>query len=183
MATLGEYSSLLQLGVGLGIGLSLFRAPVDLRVSKLTERMDDEMTVLQHVGTSAAKERIAILSSIRLDFAKEKIKAEETLAYFLAASLAGAGANWFALIWASRDAGAALSVWGELGLITLSVLYYLAILAILELLARRRFADVNRRLSEFASSPSRRLAVGSAARLLFPIGRVSPGMNFEECGP
>jgi hypothetical protein len=77
MATMGEFSSLLQLGFGIGIGLSYFRAPVELRSASLGKAVDDEITVIAGVNTAKAQEKRGELSSLKLAFNDEMERLEK----------------------------------------------------------------------------------------------------------
>src|ERR1700737_3588200 len=101
MSNLGEFGSLLQLGVGFGVGLSLFRAPMTLLLRKLDEDIAKEMDVLSTVQSIEAKRVKADLSALKMDIAKNT----ETLGLlalpFLISALVGAAVNWLVLIYAS----------------------------------------------------------------------------------
>lgn len=150
MATLNEFSSLLQLGVGIGIGLSLFRAPIDLRVTSLTAILENETRILQTVQTTAAKARLADFASAAVELAGEHGNLESDLRWFLGATLLGAVANWAALIWASLDATHTLNFGETILLLTISVFYYAAILGALEILARRRLRVLTSKIQELS---------------------------------
>lgn len=144
MATIGEFSSLLQLGVGIGIGLSVFRAPVDLRVSRLSSALDDELRVLAGIKSDVARQRLGALSAIKIELGRRRAPIERWLSIFLTATVIGAVLNLAALVFASIDAQRTLDLTEQWGLITISVLYYLAILAMLEVFARYWLGDIER---------------------------------------
>jgi hypothetical protein len=101
MPTLGEFSSLLQLGVGFGVGLSFFRAPITLILGRLQSDLTNEMNVLQDNRSPGAGRSRAALSDIKVDTAEATKTLDKFSLPFLIASLIGAGVNWSALIWAS----------------------------------------------------------------------------------
>jgi hypothetical protein len=152
MATMGEFSSLLQLGFGIGIGLSYFRAPVELRSASLGKAVDDEITVIAGVNTAKAQEKRGELSSLKLAFNDEMERLEKWQLPFMIAAITGAAGNWIALIYASLYATDSVTTAGEIGLIILSVIYYLALGLVLEIMAQWRFRDVRLRLAQIRSS-------------------------------
>jgi hypothetical protein len=68
------------------------------------------------------------------------------------AAITGAAGNWIALIYASLYATDSVTTAGEIGLIILSVIYYLALGLVLEIMAQWRFRDVRLRLAQIRSS-------------------------------
>ena len=68
MPTYGDFSSLLQLGVGTGIGLSLFRAPVDIRTANLERVLNGEILALRNAANDFARLKRRELMSLRLQF-------------------------------------------------------------------------------------------------------------------
>ena len=152
MATLGEFGSLLQLGFGVGIGLSYFRAPVELRSVSLGRAIDDEITVIAGVNTTKALQKRGELSSLKLAFNEEMERLEKWQMPFMVAALSGAVANWIALIYASLFAAYVLSLSEETALIILSVVYYVALGFSLEIIARWRFRYVRLRLAQIRSA-------------------------------
>lgn len=68
MATLGEYSSLLQLGVGVGIGLSLFREPIEIRTHLLRRELDVQLKILAKSQTDFGKQKYLSMVQIQILF-------------------------------------------------------------------------------------------------------------------
>jgi hypothetical protein len=121
MATLGEYSSLLQLGVGFGVGLSLFRAPMSLFVDKLENDLAAEVDVLEKVHSPKAKEARSTLASLKLEISRKQRKVENWNLPFLIAAILGAAVNWALLVAASKCASYTLSFAEESVLLAVSV--------------------------------------------------------------
>jgi hypothetical protein len=109
MANLGEFSSLLQLGVGLGIGLPVFRAPFDILTRKFEADLSSEFNVMANVPTAHASERKAVLSDLNLDFARTSKTLVRFHLPFMIASILGAGVNWYYLAQGAWNAGCSLS--------------------------------------------------------------------------
>lgn len=147
MATLGEFSSLLQLGFGIGIGLSYFRAPVELRASTLAQAIDGEISIVRGVTTPKAQQKTADLSSLKLRFSDIREQLEKLQFPFMVAAIAGALANWIFLILASLYASRQLLRYEKLGLLFVSVGYFVLLLVVLELIAQFRFRSVRLRLA------------------------------------
>lgn len=152
MATFGEFSSLLQLGFGVGIGLSYFRAPIDLRSASLRQEIEDEITIVDGVPSSEAEQKRGDLASLNLTFNDELDNLEKWQFPFMVAALAGAAGNLIALVMASLHAMQLLTTVAEMGLIVLSVGYYLVIVGLLEIIARWRFRSVKLRLAQIRAS-------------------------------
>jgi hypothetical protein len=136
MATLGEFSSLLQLGFGIGIGLSLFRAPVDLRTAKLAREIDGDLAAIRGVASEVARTKRRGLMTLKLRFANTRRELDSKQIPFMIAALLGALANLAGLIAASSDAQRTLSSGQQAGLIFLSSGYFLLLALCLEVLAR-----------------------------------------------
>src|ERR1043166_198282 len=118
MATIGEFSSLLQLGVGIGIGLSVFPAPVDLRVNRLSSALEDELRGLAGIQSDVGKQRLGALAAIKVELGRRRAPIEHWLSIFLKATVIGAVLNLAALVIASIDAQRALDPAEQWGLIT-----------------------------------------------------------------
>ena len=127
MSTLGEFSSLLQLGVGFGIGLSLFRAPMTLLLKKLSDDLTQEMDVLNSVQSAAAKRMKGELSNLQMDIATNAATLNRLNLPFMIAAIIGAAVNWSALIYASLAAQLPLTFTEEWLLICISVGWFLLI--------------------------------------------------------
>jgi hypothetical protein len=152
MATLGEFSSLLQLGFGIGIGLSYFRAPVELRSASLGQAIEDEITIIQGVSSAKAQQKSGDLSSLKLAFNEETDNLEQWQLPFMIAALVGALGNWIALVFASLSAQSVLTATEEFGLIFVSVAYYILLGVTLEFIAQWRFRSVRLRLAQIRSA-------------------------------
>src|SRR5260221_8844759 len=98
MSNLGEFSSLLQLGVGFGVGLSFFRAPMNLLLKKMEHDLAKEMDVLDAVQTPPAKRAKAELSGLQMDISKTPVTLNRLNLPFMIAAIIGAAVNWVALI-------------------------------------------------------------------------------------
>jgi hypothetical protein len=151
VATLGEYGSLLQLGFGIGVGLSVFRAPMDLLSAKAKADIRSEMDVLANVQTAKANEKKARLSDLNLEFVKTAATLDKFHLPFMIASILGALVNWALLAAASHEAGRVLSPGEEWFVFFVSGPIYLIISAILALVTWQRLRPVQVNLEEIRS--------------------------------
>jgi hypothetical protein len=152
LATLNDFASLLQLGVGIGIGLLAFRAPMDLRVGQLSKALDEEFRVFSGGTSDKALSALQEIASLQLEFNETCIKLERWNRPFMAITILVALGNWVALIFASLYASTVLTCSQESGLLTLSVFYYVVIWLILEALARWQLRGVQSKLKALRAS-------------------------------
>jgi hypothetical protein len=152
MATLGEYASLLQLGFGVGAGLSVFRAPIDLRATQLSKAIDGEIEIVRGVDTEAARSRFARLLRLKLNLLRDVNWLETAIRPVLCLSVAGAVANWVLLVLASAYASYALSIAQEWGIIFVAAIYFVLILVALEILARMKLGEIKVELAALQES-------------------------------
>lgn len=163
MATYGDFSSLLQLGVGIGIGLSLFRAPVDLRASKLMRAMDNELTVLRNPNNPFARTKWRDVRQLRYRFGQVRDILDRIQLPFMWAALALAVLNLAALVVATVDKER-IACGAELyGLLFVTIGGFFIVLAALEGLARWHFGQISTELKEIQS----RRAPSAAAPLAY----------------
>lgn len=151
MATLGEYGSLLQLGFGIGVGLSVFRAPMDIMSAKVKAQVQSEMDVLVNVQTAKANEKKARLSDLNLEFVKTASTLDRFHLPFMIASILGAFVNWALLAAASHEAGRVLGSGEEWFVFLVSGPLYLVISAILALVTWHQLHPIQRKLGEIRS--------------------------------
>jgi hypothetical protein len=147
MSNLGEFSSLLQLGVGFGIGLSFFRAPMMLLLKKLEHDLAKEMDVLDAIQTPQAKRARAELSDVQMDISKNTSTLNHLNMPFMIAAILGAAVNWVALIYASLFAQSQLTSSEEWILIVISVGWFLLIAAAVGIAALVYLLPLSNRLS------------------------------------
>jgi hypothetical protein len=127
MATLGEYGSLLQLGFGIGIGLSVFKAPTDLLLKRIANDLTAELAVFQRGNNDRANQATASLSDLHIRLSEAVKKLENSYPVFLVPALVVAMINWVLLAIASTDAAYVLSVTQEFLLIIVSAPLYIVI--------------------------------------------------------
>lgn len=148
MATLGEFGGLLQLGFGLGIGLSVFRAPLNLRAISVSKVIADDINVLKSVNTAAARAKRGKLASLWLRFDEARQKVDRAQLPFMIASLGAASLNLALLVWASVAAARPLTAWQQYALIFLSTGFYFVLVVILECIARHHLDGVAREIND-----------------------------------
>lgn len=103
MASYGDFSSLLQLGVGVGIGLSLFRAPVDLRVAQLDRTISGELSALKGSTEAFGRTKRRDLSDLRFRFTLSRTELQRSQIPYMVAAVISAVANLVCLIIATVD--------------------------------------------------------------------------------
>lgn len=108
-----DFASLLQLGAGLGIGLSFFRSGFDRKQKALRKRFGQITTAYGNATTRADRKAVGELASARTRFASGCGKAEKLAQLFQALALLGGLANMGLLI--------AATVWGDYQLNTLGI--------------------------------------------------------------
>jgi len=164
MATYGDFSSLLQLGVGIGIGLSLFRAPVDLRASKLIRVMDNELTVLRNPNNPFAKTKWRDVRQLRYRFGQIRDGLDRLQLPFMWAALALAVLNLAALVVATVDKERVACGAELYGLLFITIGGFFILLAALEVLARWHLGPIRAELKQIqlrrAPSAAAQLAYG-----------------------
>jgi hypothetical protein len=148
MAIYGDFSSLLQLGVGLGIALSLFRAPVDLRTARIARALDGDILALRGVPTEFARTKRIDLMNLRLHFQETCEGIEKSQLPFMIAALVAALINLGFLIKASFDAGGSVGPHIEYVMTFFSVAIYFLIGLGLEVLARYQLGPILQKLNE-----------------------------------
>jgi hypothetical protein len=151
MAFYAEFSSLLQLGVGIGIGLSIFRAPVDVRVSGIGRRLNNEISALKGVNTDFAKKKRRDLMDLKLRFISICSKLDKVLIPFLIATVLGAGINLAGLIKVTLDGQSVASPFWCWLFLTSSVGYFLSIAFALEIVARVMLSTIRNDLQAIQS--------------------------------
>lgn len=144
MATYGDFSSLLQLGVGIGIGLSLFRAPVDLRVANLARTIDGEISALRNSPVPFTKQKRRDLQDLKLRFVTVKANLNRKQLPFMVIAVILAVANLAALVAATIDRDRPVSEPELLILFGISIVGYLLLLGALEILARHYLSNIQR---------------------------------------
>lgn len=148
MSNLGEFSSLLQLGVGFGIGLSLFRAPMTLLLEKLARELAHEMDVVDTIQTPAARRLKGELSNLQMDISTNADALNRWNLPFMIAAIVGGLVNWAALILASVNAQRPLTWEEEWLLIGISVGWFLAIGTVVGIVALLLLMPLSKRLKE-----------------------------------
>lgn len=148
MATYGEFSSLLQLGVGLGIGLSLFRAPVDVRIGRLSHMFENQRGALRGIQSEFATKKRRDIAELKIQFTHARGRLEAIMFPFMVAAILGAVANVSFLAIASFNSNEQISVIYQYILLTISTIYYLLIVLALELVARRALGSISAKLDE-----------------------------------
>jgi hypothetical protein len=151
MATLGEYGSLLQLGFGIGVGLSLFRAPMEVLSAKVRADLNSEVDVLANVHSVRANEIKSELSDLNLEFVRTSSTLDRFHFPFMIASILVALINWGLLAAASADAPRKLTYWEEWGLLFVSGPIYLVISAVLAYAAWQLLRPIQTKLDAIRS--------------------------------
>lgn len=138
MATFGEFASLLQLGVGFGIGVSLFRAPIEIRARRLSASLQRETDILVGVQTIFARQKRNQLMDLRLQFEQSRSELERHQLPFSVFAVYGAVFNLSCLVYASINPNRVADNIDQTIMIFFSVFYFLIIGGIVEIIARRK---------------------------------------------
>ena len=147
MTSFGDFSSLLQLGVGTGIGLSLFRAPVDLRVARIARTIEAELVALRGAVPPFARSKRRALHDLNLTFRVVRQRLERQLKPFMVAAVIGALVNLWALVEATVRSNRPISPREADALIFLSVGWFVLEIVALEVLARIMLRATTRELA------------------------------------
>ena len=93
MAQFSDFSSFFEVGIGIGIALSLFRIPIDNRKFALIRKIENELTLFAHQSTPEATSRYEKAGeiSILLDGAIQEL--ERRVRHFPVVALLGALSN------------------------------------------------------------------------------------------
>jgi hypothetical protein len=148
MTTYGQFSSLSQLGIAVGIALSLFRAPVDLRTSRIERSLNAEILALRGVHTEFGRTKWRDFMTLRLNFYATRERLENLQLPFMIFALISAAINLLFLIKESFDAELQISGGMECVLLFFAVVIYFFIWAGLEFLARRQLGPIWRQLCD-----------------------------------
>ena len=135
MTTLIDFSSLLQLGVGTGIGLGLFQAPIKLRLNPLAESIDNQLLILGGTQNAVMKDKLLQLQSLKIDVAVARSNLEKKQKPALFCSILGAIINLVMLVIASIYSQTSISYLAILGLVFISVIWFVIVLLWMELIA------------------------------------------------
>lgn len=146
MTTLGDYSSLFEVGLAVGLTLALFRAPIDLRMRSIRHQAEQEATLIKGGRTPVAKAKWRLLLAVRLRFAKATRDAEQEARWPILGVLAGAAANLVSLIVACVAAGDEAGLRFKVYAVSISVLYYIVILGWMEMIGRRELQGLRETL-------------------------------------
>jgi len=135
LTTLIDFSSLLQLGVGTGIGLGLFQAPIKLRLDPLAESIENQLLILGGTQNDVMKDKLLQLQSLKIDVAVARSNLEKKQKPALICSILGAIINLIMLVIASIYSQTSINYLAILGLIFISVIWFVIILLWMELIA------------------------------------------------
>jgi len=143
---LGAFASLLQLGFGIGIGLSLFKTPLTIRAAKIGLHIDAQLSALHGVHTEVGKDQRGRLASLKLEFSDTEVTLNKIYHVLFIFVLIGVIAKLLLLISASVWPGARLNDKEMVLLLFVSVGYYLTLGALMELLTRFWLSPIQRKL-------------------------------------
>lgn len=136
MATLGDFGSLLQLGVGLGLGLSVFRAPLDVRLRRIGNKLQAEMDIVQGVDSEFSRDRVSQISRIKIKFLRATLSLEQAQFNFSVVALIGALLNVLFLTVAAVQVEQELSMGWQIAIIFISWVYFVFLIGIADVFVR-----------------------------------------------
>lgn len=113
MSIISDFTSLFEIGVGLGVGLSLFRMPVDNRKTHLIRRIEEGIELFKHGHTTYAKKRYEEFSEISIRLHIDIISMEQGIKHHPIVMLIGALMNFTFLVISAFDPNFLVSI--ELG--------------------------------------------------------------------
>ncbi|QYO77192.1 hypothetical protein [Devosia salina] len=142
MSNLAAFASLLQLGFGIGIGLSVFRSPLTLRATSLGKRLDAELSIIKDSHSTKANELRGKLSSAKLLYHDAMREMERSYVPLMGAVLIGALANMSGLILASLYPDVVVNESLSGVLLFISTGYYLFVALVIEIYTRYRMRAV-----------------------------------------
>lgn len=145
---MGEYGSLLQLGFGIGAGLSVFQAPLKLRYEYLNKAIVEQLEMTSGIQTEKSTAIHARLSTLIVALGVHNDQLNDLQKPFLILCLIGAAVNWIVLIYASMYASHNVSHLGRTLIIFISVVYYILIGLLLELFAKWRLNKITKEFSD-----------------------------------
>ena len=137
MTTLGDYTSLLEIGFGLGIALTAFQAPIDVRMQILRRLLDEEKAIVRRPKTdlALAKRNALLFYEIAANRTRRLVHERSLFPTFAVAI--GAVVNLitliFSCIYAADEAKSPYVIW----VLIVSVAYYVVLLIFFEVIARK----------------------------------------------
>jgi hypothetical protein len=151
MGIMSDFASLLQLGVGIGLGLSVFRAPLDLRTRAIEAGIEQEWLILDRLETPRAQSLRGEIATLKLNYNQAKTRIERMQYPLLILTILGAMANWLGLAYAAIRPSLVVSTVGEYAILALTIFYFVVILIALELIARFQLGQIQARLTTLRS--------------------------------
>ncbi|MEO9462657.1 MAG: hypothetical protein ABJ242_07975 [Marinomonas sp.] len=150
MPTFSDFSSLVQLGAAVGIGLSLFRAPIEGRLKALNAQLSSEIGAIDGLNSEKARQRRRKVYGIRLKANLCEQRVKKRAKPLLGALIFGAIINVLTLICFGFVADQEIdSHWFAFTIFT-TVLYYPSIYLFLSILALEEIGPIQQELDEMA---------------------------------
>ena len=151
MPAYGDFTSIAELGTGIGIGLSFFRAPIDRRLSYLRGRIETEMSLLKAVSTPLATSKKTDFSGLSVKVSTKRRDLERVLKIATIVAAIGAAVNAallsIACLQAESEISGTLQVWFLFSGIGL----YLLLLAVLECIAVMELGPLMNELADISA--------------------------------
>jgi hypothetical protein len=148
MPNAGDFSSLLQLGAGVGLALSTFTTPLSSAITHFEEKINRELRILLHQSTPLAQEKISSLNSLSVEF--ESVKAYlhniHIFGFWLAAF--GALVNLSFLLYVTHNVGQSISVTCEYIFYFFSSLYFILLISFLKYIATSYLSPLHEHFSD-----------------------------------
>jgi hypothetical protein len=144
-----DFASVLQLGAGIGIGLSFFRAGFDRKQRALKRRFARAGAAYDNPATREERKHLTELSTLRTRFGSRVSRADRRVTVFQVAAFIGGIANMILLAWVTFHGDQALSRWEQFVGLAASLGYFSVLLAALEIWLLVDFGFVGRDLHVF----------------------------------
>ena len=151
MAAYGDFTSLAELGTAIGLGLSIFRAPIDKRLLDMKRSIESQLSALRGLSTEFAVGKVNDLSSLRVDVAAKERTLGMALKFSSYAAAAGAIFNAILLSIACLNASDEANLVIKMLYIFAGIVWFAVLLGILEIVARIELGALRKTLEEIQS--------------------------------
>lgn len=148
MAVYGDFTSLAELGTAIGLGLSIFRAPIDKRLLDMKRSIESQLSSLKGLSTEFAVTKVNDLSSLRVDVAAKERTLGIALKFSSYVAATGAVLNAILLSVACLHAEDEANLAVAMLYIFAGILWFAVLLAILEVVARIELGPLRKSLDE-----------------------------------
>lgn len=167
MPTMSDFASLLQLGAGIGIGFSLFRAPLDVRTDRFERILNSEEGAFRGNESERGRYVLRKIHSARIKLQLTRRELHDTHSHMSFILFIIAVINWIFLcvvtIWPNEN----VNTLGCFFFLLVSVFSYIVLGVWIECMVKRKMADLPDLVDEILARPDatpagRNIADGAA---------------------